>query len=109
MVQEVVQFLLGVLADRLVRVERARGPVHPGVPAAAAVTGDGDRALVERLGVVEQLAEVEIADAPPAFAVRAHAAGDAEAPLLLDRLPAALERDRARAAGGRDVEGERLG
>src|SRR2546426_7760520 len=45
LVQEVVQFLLGVLPDRLVRVEEPRAQEDPAVPAVHAVAGDreGDR------------------------------------------------------------------
>ena len=109
MVQEVVPLLLGELADRLVRVVEARLGVEPGIPAAAGVARDGDRALGQRLGLVEQLGEVDVGDGAPALAARAHPAGDAEAAPLLDGLPAALERDRARAADRGDVERERLG
>ncbi len=107
--EEVVQLFLGELADRLVRVEEAGRIVEPGVPAAPGVAGDGDRALVERLAVVVQLGQVDVGDGAPAFAARAHAADDAEAAPLLHGFPAALERDRARSADRRDVEGERLG
>src|SRR2546430_11901136 len=44
-VQEVVQLLLGVLADRLVRVVEARLAIQTGVPAAAGVARDRDPAL----------------------------------------------------------------
>jgi hypothetical protein len=53
--QEVVQFLLGELADRRVRVVEARFGVQPGVPAAPGIAGDRDRPLPERLAVVVQL------------------------------------------------------
>jgi hypothetical protein len=107
--QEVVQFFLGVLADRLVRVNEARLDIQPGVPATPGVAGNGNRALVEGPGVVVQLGQVEVGDRAPAFAARAHAAGDTEAAPLLHRLTAALKRDRARTADRGDVEGEGLG
>ena len=49
LVEEVVELGLGVVADRLVRVEEARLAEHPRRPAVRGVAGDGDRALGERL------------------------------------------------------------
>ncbi len=61
LVQEVVELLLAVLADRLVPVEEARLDEDPGCPPAVRlVAGDGDCAFGERLGVVEELCEVDI-------------------------------------------------
>ncbi len=108
-VQEVPQLLLAVVADRLVRVEEAGTGVDPRHPAVAGEAGHGDRALRERLGVVVELGEVDVRDRAPALAARAHAAGDAEAALLLDGLPGALDGDRAGPADRGDVEGEGLG
>ncbi len=109
-VQEVVPLLLGVLADRLLLVEEARlgdDPHHPAVPG---VGGDGERVLGERLGVVEQLGEVDVGDLAPAFAVRAHAAGTAEGHLLrLGLVRAPVDRDPAARRDRGDVEGERAG
>ncbi len=85
-VQEVVQLLLGELADRLVRVVEPRLAVQPVPPAAGGVAGDGERALVERLAVVVQLGQVDVGDRAPALAARAHAAGDGEAAFLLHGL-----------------------
>src|SRR6202044_2154676 len=107
-VEQVLQFLLGELADRLVRVVEPRLGVEPVPPAARRVAGDGEGALVQRLAVVVELGQVDIGDGAPALAAWAHAPGDAEAAPLLDRLPAALELDRARAADRGDVEGVRL-
>ena len=76
LVEQVVQLLLGELADRLVRVEEAAAAEDAAVPAVHAVAGDRERALVERLAVVVQRGQVEVGDRAPALAARAHAAGD---------------------------------
>src|SRR5207253_290985 len=91
LVEQVVQLLLGVARDRLVRVEEAGADEDAAVPAVHAVARDRERALVERLGRVVERGEVDVGDRAPALAARAHAAGDAEAPSLL-RLPAACAR-----------------
>jgi hypothetical protein len=83
-----VELLLGELADRLVRVEEAAAAEDAAVPAVHAVAGDRERALVERLAVVVQLGQVDVGDRAHALAARAHAAGDAEAALLLRRAAA---------------------
>ena len=67
---------LGERADRRVRVVETGLSVEPGVPAAAGVAGNGDRAFVERLAVVVELGQVEVGDRAPALAPRAHATGD---------------------------------
>ena len=103
-----MQLVLGVLADRLVRVEEARRAVEPIVPAARVVAGDGDRALGERLGVVEELGEVDIGDRAPAFAARTHAAGAGEG-LSHGLAGTAFDRDRTARPDRGDVEGERVG
>src|SRR5207248_6331961 len=83
LVEEVVELLLGVLEDRLVRVEQARLDEDPRCPPAIhLVAGNGDRALGERLGVIEELGQVDVGDRAPAFAARAHAAVYAEASSL---------------------------
>ena len=74
LVEEVVELLLGELADRLVRVEEAAAAEDAAVPAVHAVAGDRERALVERLAVVVQLRQVEVGDRAHALAARAHAA-----------------------------------
>ena len=74
LVEQVVQLLLGELADRLVRVEEAAAAEDAAVPAVHAVAGDRERTLVERLAVVVQLRQVEVGDRAPALAARAHAA-----------------------------------
>src|SRR4029450_14127238 len=99
---------LGVLANRLVGVKKAAAVEDAAVPAVHAVAGDGERALVERLGLVVQLGHVEVRDGAPALAARAHAAEDAEAALLPGRAAAPLEGDGAGAADRGDVERERL-
>src|SRR3546814_20669514 len=68
LVEQVVQLLLRELADRLVGVEEAAAPEDAPVPAVHAVAGDADRSLVERLGVVVALRQVDVGDrdhAPP--------------------------------------------
>ncbi len=55
LVEQVVELLLGELADRLVRVEVAAAAEDAAVPAVHAVAGDRERTLVERLAVVVQL------------------------------------------------------
>src|SRR6185436_2938217 len=79
------------------------------VPAVHAVAGDREGTLVERLAVVVQLRQVEVGDRAPAFAARAHAAGDAEASPLPHLGAAALDGDRTRARDRGDVERVRLG
>src|SRR5665811_813323 len=108
LVQQVVELALGELADRLVRVEEAAAAEDAAVPAVHAVAGDGERTVVEGLGVVVQRGQVDVGDGAPALAARTHSAGDAEATTLLDGLPAALHRHRARSADRGDVERERL-
>jgi hypothetical protein len=103
-----VQLGLGVAADRLVRVIEARLDVEPRVPAAPGVAGDGDRALVERPGVVEKLGEVEICDGAPAFAARAHAARAGEG-RSYGLAVTALHCDRTTRPDRGDVERERVG
>src|SRR5690606_18715735 len=109
LVEQVVELLLGVLADRLVRVEEAAAAEDPAVPAIHGVAGDRQRAVVERLLVVVQLREVDVADLAGALAARAHAAGLAEDALLGLAAAALLDRDLADGADGRDVEGEGVG
>ena len=96
------------LLDRLVRVEEAAAVIDPAVPALHAVAGDGQRTIIERLGVVVERGQVDVGHRAAALAARAHAAGDAEASALLDGLAGAFQRDRARSADRGDVEGERL-
>jgi hypothetical protein len=108
-VEEVVQLLLGVPADRLVRVEQARFGEDPYCPPAVhLVAGDGDRALGERLGVIEELGEVDVGDRAPAFAARTHAAGTGEG-LSHGLAGTAFDRDRTARPDRGDVEGERGG
>ena len=103
-----MQLPLVVVADRLVGVVEARRAVKPVVPAARLVARDGDRALRERLGVVEDLGEVDVGDRSPALAARAHAAGAGEG-RSHGLAGTAFDRDRAARADRRDVEGERVG
>ena len=88
LVEQVVQFLLGELADRLVRVEEAAAAEDAAVPAVHAVAGDRERALVERLAVVVQRRQVEVGDRAHALAAWAHAAETGEGRLLGLRLAA---------------------
>ncbi len=80
----------------------------PAVPAVHAVTGDGERPLAQGLARVVERGQVDVVDGAAPLAARAHAAGDAEAAALLDRLPRALHRDRAGPADRRHVERVRL-
>src|SRR5690606_13243266 len=105
---QVVELLLGELADRLVRVEEAAPAEDAAVPAVHAVAGDRYRAVVERLLVVVQLGQVDVVDLSHALASRAHAASDAER-ALLGLAAALLDRDLPHPAGGRHVEGEGVG
>jgi hypothetical protein len=91
LVKESLAFLLGELLDRLVRVE-ARSREHAHVPAVGRVAGDRDGALIERLGVVKELCQIDIADRSHPLASRAHAAGDGE-DALLGLARALLDRD----------------
>ena len=106
-VEEVLALLLGVLADRLVRVEtRGREDAH--LPAVGRVAGHRDGAIVERLAVVEQLRQVDVGDRSHALASRAHAAGDRER-ALLGLHGSLLNRNRPDRADRRDIEGEGVG
>ena len=107
-IQEVLALLLGVVADRLGRVDKARGRVEAVVPAARRVTWDGERTLGERLRVVEELAEVDIGDRAPAFAARTHAARSVEGHCH-GFAGAAFYGDRTARADRRDVKGKRVG
>ena len=78
------------------------------VPAVTGVAGNGDRTLVEGLGLVEQLGQVDVGDRAHALAPRAHAAGDRVGALLRRRGRALVDLDLADPAGGRDVERVRL-
>ena len=108
LVEQVVEFGLGVLTDRLVRVEKAGAGVDAAVPAVDAVAGDRERTLGERLTVVVQLRQVEVGDRAPALAARTHAAGAGEGPS--DGLAGtAFDRDRTARSDRGDVEGEGVG
>ncbi len=109
-VEQVVQLLLRVLADGLVRIEVAAAAEDTAEPAVHAVAGHLQGALVERLARVVELVQVEVAHRAHALAARAHAAQDGVGLALRLRLARpALYRDGAAAANGRDVEGEGLG
>src|SRR6185312_12843529 len=108
LVEQRVQFLLRVLADRLVRVEEATTAEDVAVPAVHAVAGNGQRALVERLAVVVQRSQVDVVDRAPALAARTHAAGDRKAATFLHHLSAPLQRDRTRSTYRGDIEGKGL-
>src|SRR6185312_17371604 len=107
LVEQVVQFLPGELADRLVRVEEAAAAEDAAVPPVHAVAGDRERALVERLAVVVQLRQVEIGDRSHALAAGTHAAGPGKRALLPGLRSTLLDRDRTGSAHGRGVERER--
>ena len=109
LVEQVVELPLVELLDRLVGVEEAAAAVDAAVPALHAVAGDRDRALVERLAVVVERGEVEVADRAAALAALAHAAGAAEGRLLGLGLVAALDRDPTARRDRGDVERERAG
>ena len=108
LVEEVLELLLGVLADRLVGIEVAAAAEDAAVPTVHAVARDRQRTLVERLAVVVERGEVEVGDRAHAFATRAHATGAAERPLLPRLAAGFLDRDRPGAADRRGVEGERV-
>ena len=106
-VEKILALPFGVLADRLVRVE-ARGREDAHLPTVGRVARDCQRPFVERLAVVVQLGQVDVADRSHSFASRAHAAGASERDLL-GLTGALLHRDRPGRADRRDVEGERVG
>ncbi len=108
-VEQVVPLALGELPDRLVRVEVAAAAEDPAVPALHAVARDRERALVERLVLVIERAEVEVGDRAAPLAARAHAARAGVGRLLGPRLAAALDRDPAARLDRGDVEGVRAG
>ncbi len=107
-VEEVAQLALGVLPDRLVHVEPEAGE-DAAVPALHRVPGDAQCTLAQRLRVVVERGEVEVADCPHPLAARAHPAEAVEGRLLGLRLVAPLDGDGAARAHRRDVEGERVG
>src|SRR5262249_33777639 len=73
LIEEGVPLLLRELPDRLVRIDAGRREdAHH--PAVGRVAGNRERALVERLAVVEELREIDVADRSHALATRAHAA-----------------------------------
>src|SRR5690606_33912039 len=82
LVEEVVLLLLRKVLDWLVRVEEAGIAIAPPVPAVGAVSGNRERALAERLVLVVERGQVEVADLAHALAARAHAPGDTEVPPL---------------------------
>ena len=109
LVEQAIELLRGVVADRLVHVEAGAGE-DAAVPAVHAVAGDLERAPAERLRVVVQLGEVHVVDRAHALAARAHAAvvdrvahDDPLAPASVDgHRPAGLAlRDVERVGGGR--------
>ena len=73
-VQEVLELLLRVVANRLLRVDEAGFGEHPHGPAVGGVAGDRDRALGERPALVVELGQVDVVHAAHALAARAHAA-----------------------------------
>ena len=107
-VEQVVELLLGELRDRLVRIEEAATAVDAAVPAIHVVARDRKRAFVQRLGVVVERREIEIADRAHALTARAHAASTTELALLPHLLPALLDGDRSGSADVRHVERERV-
>src|SRR5690606_2592610 len=108
LVEEVVQLLLREVLDRLVRVEEAGIAIDPPVPAVGAVAGNREWPLAERLVLVVERGQVEVADLAHSLAARAHTAGNTEVPPLADGLPVLLERDGPGAADGSDIERKRL-
>src|SRR5690606_21168940 len=94
-VEQVVHLALVELLDRLVGVEVAAAAEDAAVPALHAEAGDGQGALVERLVLVEESGQVEVADRAAPLAVGAHAAGALVGRLLGAGLAAAVDGDRA--------------
>src|SRR6185295_8590572 len=109
LVEQVVQLLLGELADRLVGVEEAAAAEDAAVPAVHAEAGDRERTLVERLAVVVERRQVEVGDRAPAFAARTHAAGTGERRSYGLAAGTPVDRDRPGRPDRGDVEGEGLG
>ena len=72
-VEQLVEFLLGELRDRLVHVEAGAGE-DASVPAVHAVARNLERAPTERQAVVVQRGQIEVADRAHALAAWAHAA-----------------------------------
>ncbi len=104
-VQEVLELLPGVPADRLVRVDEARLGVHLHGPLTVRLpAGDGEGALGKGFGVVVELGEVDVGDRAPALAARAHAARPVEG-RLHGLLVAALDGDRSAGPDRGHVEG----
>ncbi len=61
LVEEVLHLLVGVVLDRLVRVDEARLGESLHHPAVDVVAGDRERTVGQRLGAVEELVEVDVA------------------------------------------------
>ncbi|MNK88115.1 hypothetical protein D3C87_1080690 [compost metagenome] len=73
-----MELILGEVPDRLVHVEEAGAAEDAAVPAVHRVAGDRERAVVERLGVVVELRQVDVVHPAHALATRAHATLDGE-------------------------------
>ncbi len=104
-VQEVVALLLGVVLDRLLRVEESGLGVLDHHPAVGGVARHQDGPLGERLRLVDDHGQVEVGDGAAPLTLGTH---PAEVDGVLDDLLLALGagHDPARPRG-RDVEGER--
>ena len=105
LVEEVLTFGLRVLLDWLVPIEEPGLTELPGCPAVGGVARHRDGALVQRLGLVEHLAQIDVRNGAAAFAVRAHSA---VVDLIADNLLLPCRRRHDAAGGARgDVERER--
>ena len=104
-VEQVLALLLGVVLDRLLRVEEAGLGVLGHHPAVRGVARHEDGTLDERLRLVDDHGQVEVGDRAAALALGAH---PAEVDGVLDDLLLALGAGHDAARPGRgDVEGER--
>ena len=107
-VQEIVTLLLRVLLDRLVQIQPGRRE-DLRLPAVGRVAGHRQRPLAERLVLVVQLRQIDVAGRSHPLALRAHAP-------LVDQVAhhdlfalALVGGHRAARLPGRDVERERRG
>ena len=105
-VEEVVPLLLGEVLDRHIHRHDSAEDLH--VPAIGRVSGNRERPGGERLRLVEQLREIDVADLPHAVTVRAHSAGDGEAAPFDLLAVGGMAGHSALAADRGDVERERL-
>ncbi|MPM73790.1 hypothetical protein SDC9_120775 [bioreactor metagenome] len=99
-----MQLALRVVANGLVRIEITGALEDPAIPAVHAVAGDLEGIVVERLGVVVELGEIQVGDRAHALAARAHTADQGVGALLGSAPRSPLDGDGTRSRYRRRVE-----